>query len=35
MGYVLLFVVGGWIVAIAGSIFIGFANGLGIDIILL
>lgn len=34
IGYVLLFVVGGWIGAIAGSIFIGFANGLGIPFII-
>lgn len=34
VGYLLLFVVGGWIGAIAGSVFIGFANGLGIPFII-
>lgn len=34
IGYVLLFVVGGWIGAIVGSVFIGFANGLGIPFII-
>lgn len=34
LGYLLLFVAGGWIGAIAGSIFIGFANGLGIPFII-
>lgn len=34
VGYVLLFVVGGWIGAIVGSVFIGFANGLGIPFII-
>lgn len=33
-GYLLLFVVGGWVGAIIGSIFIGFANGLGIPFII-
>ena len=33
-GYLFLFVVGGWIGAIVGSIFIGFANGLGIPFII-
>lgn len=33
-GYLLLFLVGGWIGAIVGSIFIGFANGLGIPFII-
>lgn len=34
IGYVLLFVVGGWIGAIVGSVLIGFANGLGIPFII-
>lgn len=34
VGYLLLFVVGGWIGAIVGSIFVGFANGLGIPFII-
>ena len=34
MGYILLLVAGGWIGAIAGSVFIGFANGLGIPFII-
>lgn len=34
IGYILLFLVGGWIGAIVGSIFIGFANGLGIPFII-
>ena len=34
VGYLFLFIVGGWIGAIAGSIFIGFANGLGIPFII-
>ena len=34
VGYVLLLAVGGWIGAITGSIFIGFANGLGIPFII-
>ena len=34
VGYLLLFIVGGWIGAIVGSIFIGFANGLGIPFII-
>lgn len=34
LGYLLLFVVGGWIGTIIGSIFIGFANGLGIPFII-
>lgn len=33
-GYLLLFFVGGWIGAIAGSVCIGFANGLGIPFIM-
>lgn len=34
VGYLLLFLVGGWIGAITGSILIGFANGLGIPFII-
>lgn len=34
VGYLLLFIVGGWIGAILGSVFIGFANGLGIPFII-
>lgn len=33
-GYVLLFAIGGWIGALAGSALIGFANGLGIPFIM-
>lgn len=33
-GYILLFFVGGWIGAVVGSAFIGFANGLGIPFIM-
>lgn len=34
IGYLLLFAVGGWIGAIAGTVFVGFANGLGIPFII-
>ena len=34
LGYLSLFIVGGWIGAIVGSVFIGFANGLGIPFII-
>lgn len=34
IGYLLLFFVGGWIGTIAGSVLIGFANGLGIPFII-
>ena len=34
VGYVLLFFIGGWVGAIAGSVLIGFANGLGIPFII-
>lgn len=34
IGYLLLHIVGGWIGAIIGSVFIGFANGLGIPFII-
>lgn len=33
-GYLLLYIAGGWIGAIMGSVFIGFANGLGIPFII-
>lgn len=34
IGYLLLSVIGGWVGAILGSIFVGFANGLGIPFII-
>lgn len=34
IGYLLLFIVGGWIGTVAGSVLIGFANGLGIPFII-
>lgn len=34
IGYALLWLVGGWVGALAGSVFVGFANGLGIPFII-